>query len=143
MKTINLKTACMCLMAGLMLASCASSYDAVGTVGMLAPDRVDKGVKYSKLTTNSGGGKQDLKNSKASTVTQAVQQVIDNVPGGKYMTNVTVYVVNGGYVAVKGDVWGIGTDTVPNTAMQSDSYFTLKLLDRQKNISSSKALAVQ
>lgn len=132
----------MCLIAANLLSSCASNYETIGKVSMLAPDRVDRGIQYKPLAANTGSSKKEITASKAQSVTQAVQQVIDKVPGGKYMTNVTVYVVNGGYLAVKGDVWGVGTDSVPALGQNDKGYFTMKLLDRQKNINTSNSLAI-
>lgn len=132
----------MCLAAASLLTSCAGTYQAVGKVGMLAPDRVENGVNYQPLATNTGSSKKVITASKAQTVSQAVQQVINTVPGGKYMTNVTVYVVDGGYIAVKGDVWGVSADTVP-TAQESNDYFSMKVLNRQKNLNITKALVKQ
>ena len=113
MKTIHIKIAVASLLLGSLLTSCAGTYEAIGKVNILSETEVTPGLKYTQLTTNSGGNKRELKYSTAATVQEAVAQVIDKVPGGRFMTDVTIYAVNDGYFAVMGNVWGTTNDSIP------------------------------
>jgi len=74
---------------------------------------VNPAIKYEQLSTNSGATPKELKKSKAETVKAAINNVIVSVPGGCFMTNVTVYAVNDGFFAVSGNVWGASKDSIP------------------------------
>jgi hypothetical protein len=110
MKTNKLKKAGLLLLIGGMFASCASKYEAIGHVSLLSDHTIRRGIAYEQLTTNSGGSRKELKRSKTGSIEDAVTQVISTVPGGCFMTNVTIYVVNDGYYAVSGNVWGAATN---------------------------------
>jgi hypothetical protein len=117
MKTILTKTAAASLLLGALLTSCAGTYEAIGKVNILSETEVASGLKYTQLTTNSGADKKELKYSTAATVQEAVAQVIGNVPGGRFITDVTIYAVNDGYFAVTGNVWGTTNDSIPAKAL--------------------------
>jgi hypothetical protein len=114
MKTHHIKVAVISLAISALLTSCASTYEAIGKVNMLSAGHLTPNLNYKKLTANAGGRKKDVKHSKATTMQQAIKQVVDKVPDGRFMTNVTVYIVNGGYYAVSGNVWGVGNDSIPH-----------------------------
>lgn len=54
-----------------------------------------------------GGTKKELKKSKAKDLKDAVNNVVKQTPGGEFIKNVKVYMVNGKYFAVEGDIWGL------------------------------------
>ena len=114
MKTKQIKSVIAALLLGTLLTSCASTYQAIGHVSMLSGGSyVNPAVKYEQLTTNTGSDPKDLKKSTAETVKAAINDVIESIPGGCFMTNVTVYAVNDGYFAVSGNVWGAAKDSIP------------------------------
>lgn len=107
------KKAGILLAMGIFFASCASKYEAIGKVNVLSDRPIKAGITYKRLTSHSGGTKKELKNSKTECLDAAVKHLISSVSGGCFLTNVTIYVVDNGYYAVSGDVWGIdGNDTL-------------------------------
>src|SRR5579871_6114551 len=89
-----------------LLTSCAASYQEIGSLGMLSDRHVETGGNYRMLQAHVGATKKELKNTTATTIERAIEQVLNEVPGGTYITNVKIYAVNGDYLAVSGDVWG-------------------------------------
>lgn len=114
MKNNKFKKAGLLLLIGGLFASCTSTYEAIGNVSVLSNRPIKSGVAYEQLTFKSGGSKKELKRSKAESIGDAVKQVISKVPGGRFITNVTIYVVNDGHYAVSGNVWGVTDDSVPH-----------------------------
>lgn len=106
MKTITIYT----IMA-ILLTSCASTYNEIGGLSMLADRHVDPNGHYKKLATAAGATKKEIKSTSADDMKSAINQVIAKVPGGLFLTNVKIYVVNGDYLAVSGDVWGYTGDS--------------------------------
>jgi len=110
------------LIMGILLTSC-TTYNEVGRLNVLSDRQVDANAKYQRLTTGSGSTKKEIRKSEALTIQQAIDQVLDQVPGGAYLTNVKIYVVKGDCIAVAGDVWGkvaekqtpVSTKTVCNS----------------------------
>jgi hypothetical protein len=89
-----------------LLTSCASAYQEIGSLAMLSNRNIEPSKNYKKLATAIGGTKKELKESNAESMDAAINNAISKVPGGKYLTNVKIYVVRGEYLAVSGDVWG-------------------------------------
>ena len=113
MKITNVKKAGILFLAGILFASCANTYEAIGNVSVLSDRVVKPGLAYKQLTTQSGSTKKEIKHSKAQTVDEAVSQAISAVPGGCFITNVTIYIAADGRYAVSGNVWGTeAEDTV-------------------------------
>ena len=114
MKSNIVKKVGILIFSSILFASCTSSYEAIGNVSVLSDRAIKAGVAYKQLSINSGGTKEELKHSQAETLDEAVSQVISQVPGGRFITNVTIYVGDNGYYAVSGNVWGtpVGGDTV-------------------------------
>ena len=86
--------------------SAFTSVKQIGKVNMISNRNVDPKLNYQVISTYSGGGKRELKQSKAKTIEDAIDQTVRRVPGGEFLMNAKVYVVNGQYLAVEGDVWG-------------------------------------
>lgn len=92
-----------------MLASCMSVKQ-VGKLNMISNRNVESKVEYELVKSYSGGSKKELKKSKAITIEDAIDNTVRAVPGGEFLKNVKVYLVNGKYFAVEGDVWGIANN---------------------------------
>jgi hypothetical protein len=71
---------------------------------------VDASSKYKLLSSYIGGSKKELKKSRAKSIEDALTSTVKKVPGGEYLMNIKLYVVNGKYYAVEGDVWGINNE---------------------------------
>jgi len=110
MKIQTLKTILKSLALSILLSSCGT-YEVIGKVDTLSDRHINASLKYKQLTTNSGSSKKEILHSEAVTVRGAVTQALAKIPGGCFMTDVTVYAVNDGYFAVSGNVWVADKDT--------------------------------
>lgn len=79
----------------------------IGRMSSYEPRNLDTNAKYVLLKNYMGGRIEDFKKTRAMTIDQAAIDVVRRSPGGEFLKNVKIYVVNGKYIAVEGDVWGI------------------------------------
>lgn len=82
----------------------------VGQLNMISARNVDSKTNYELLRYYTGGGEAELKKSRWTSVDQAINESVKNVPGGEFMKNVRIYkisVKDKSYWAAEGDVWGI------------------------------------
>lgn len=73
---------------------------------MISHRNIDPNNEYELKSRYAGGGKKELKKSKAETVEAAVERTVKDIPGGEFLLNVKLYEVKRKYYAVEGDVWG-------------------------------------
>lgn len=92
------------------LAITLSAYPAklkqIGSINMISTRNVNPSLEYKPIATFAGGSDRELKRSKAKTIDEAIENTIKSVPGGEFLMNVKLFVVDGKYFAVQGDVWG-------------------------------------
>src|SRR5258705_8863905 len=93
------------LVALTMLSSCMS-FKQVGQVNMTSNRNIDPKLDYKVLSTYTGASTKELRKSRAKTLQQAIDETVKKIPGGEFLMNVKIYLVNGEYFAVEGDVWG-------------------------------------
>ena len=83
---------------------------------MISTRNYDNSVQYQRLTTYSGASNNQMRKSKSTSIDDAVNQTVKEVPGGEFVMNAKIYAVpnnnakNGDprfYYVVEGDVWGI------------------------------------
>lgn len=79
----------------------------VGKVNMISERNVDSKADYVLVKNYMGANNKELKKSKAKTIEDAVDWTVKNTAGGEFLKNAKVYLVNGKYFAVEGDVWGL------------------------------------
>lgn len=91
------------------ITSC-TSVKQIGKVNMISNRNVDPNLKYEAITTYSGGSKRELKKSKSTNIEDAIDQTVRKIPGGEFLMNAKIYIVNMKYIAVEGDVWGIKSE---------------------------------
>ena len=91
----------------IVLTSCAANYSEIGSLGTLSDRHINADAHYRQLAIAVGVKKKEIKKSQATSMKQAIEQQLVKVPGGEYLTNVKIYAVNGDYLAVSGDVWGV------------------------------------
>ena len=103
----------------LLMTSCGSVTQ-IGKVNMIANRNVDPNAKYQAISTYSGGSTKELKKSTATSIEDAVDQTVKKVPGGEFLMNTKVYVINKKYIAVEGDVWGLPSEKVFRGFKQGD-----------------------
>lgn len=93
-----------------LLSSCVQVKQ-IGKVNMISNRNVDPNLKYSIITTYSGGSNRELKKSEAKTIEDAIDATVKKIPGGEFVMNVKIYLVyhtwgEKRFFAVEGDVWG-------------------------------------
>jgi hypothetical protein len=115
MKTLQILSITFYLATGSLFMSCASSYEAIGKVSMLSNRSIDTTLHYKLLAANPIKTAKQLKGYGEENINQAVNETLTSVYGGLYLTNVTIYVVNGNYYKVTGDVWGYDSAQNRNT----------------------------
>jgi hypothetical protein len=92
-----------------LLASCVTTKQ-IGSVNMISNRNIESSVDYVLLKSYMGANKQEINQSKATSVEAAIDQVVKSTPGGEYLKNVKIYWVSTKYLAVEGDVWGIAVN---------------------------------
>ncbi len=93
------------LMVIIAISSC-TSVKQIGKVNMISNRNVDPNLNYDVISTYSGGSDKELKKTKVKTIEDAVDQTVRKIPGGEFLMNAKIYLVDGQYIAVEGDVWG-------------------------------------
>lgn len=79
----------------------------IGKVNMISNRNVESNANYIIIKSYAGAGTRELKNNKAPNVEQAIDNVVRNVAGGEFLKNAKIYLIDGVYYSVEGDVWGI------------------------------------
>ena len=90
----------------LILTTSCTAVQQIGKVNMISNRNVDTGFEYSVISTYAGGSNAELKKSKATSIEDAIDQTVRNVPGGEFIMNARIYLIKEKYFAVEGDVWG-------------------------------------
>lgn len=93
------------LILAVVLGGC-SSLKMVGDVNMISSRNVDSKTDYVLIKTGTDDSKASFKKNKAATVDQAINNLVQNVPGGEFLKNAKLY-TDGKEWSVIGDVWGI------------------------------------
>lgn len=91
----------------IVLATSCVSVKQIGKVNMISTRNVNPNLEYQLISSYSGGSKKELKKSRSVTVEDAIDNTVKKVPGGEFLMNCKIYVVNSQYIAVEGDVWGV------------------------------------
>ena len=73
---------------------------------MISSRNVNPEFDYVRLESYSGLSKKVLKKTRHENIEEAITDVVRNVPGGEFLMNAKLYVIDGKYFAVEGDVWG-------------------------------------
>lgn len=73
---------------------------------MISNRNVEAKLDYSLISSYSGGSEKGLKKTRATSIEDAVDQTVRKIPGGEFLMNAKLYIVNNTYFAVEGDVWG-------------------------------------
>lgn len=77
---------------------------------MISARNVDSKTDYELLRYYAGGGENELKKTRWTSIDDAINQSVKNVPGGEFMKNVRLYQISAkdkNYWAAESDVWGI------------------------------------
>jgi hypothetical protein len=89
-------------------------------VNLISNRNIESKVDYELLRSYMGANKKEIKETKCTTVHDAVNKTVKNTPGGEFLKNVKLYIVERErhglmwgkkikerYFAAEGDVWGI------------------------------------
>lgn len=112
------------LLASIISIQSCTSVKQIGDINMVSSRNVDKTMDYVLLRNYMGGNKNEIKDSKKLEITSlenAINKVVKETPGGEFLKNVKIYLVDGKYIAVEGDVWG--------TAGMKENYRGISLND--------------
>lgn len=91
------------------LFSC-STVKQVGQLNMISTRNIEPKLNYEVVSRYSGGSQKELRKARSLTIQDAIDKTVRKIPGGEYLVNVKVYLVNNRYFAVEGDVWGQSTN---------------------------------
>ncbi len=105
MKLKSIKTIAV-LAVSFSLTSCMSVKE-IGDLNMVSTRNVDSKGDYVLLRNYMGSTKKELKKSKAKNFEQAINNIVRQTPGGEFLKNVKIYLINNKYFAVEGDIWGL------------------------------------
>lgn len=122
----------------MILFSCSPSYTITdaGRVTMISHRNIDSKTDYKLLRSYAGGNKDELKYARATSVEDAIEQTVQQVPGGDFLKNAKIYVIQYQkvkYYAVQGDIYGIPqSDSAYNGFKIGDLVFYNKSKDITK-----------
>ncbi len=105
-----MKTLLVGILAVTSLGACSSSVKQIGKVNMISNRNIDPKLDYAPLSTYAGGSKSELKKAKETSIEDAIDKTVRKVPGGEFLMNAKIFMVDGRYVVVEGDVWGVNTN---------------------------------
>ncbi|HMR42576.1 MAG TPA: hypothetical protein PKC40_02020 [Saprospiraceae bacterium] len=86
--------------------SCGTSIKPIGKVNMISTRNIDSNFDYKRIKSYVGISKRDLKRTKGATIDEAIYNTVRIVPGGEFIMNAKLYMIDNKYFAVEGDVWG-------------------------------------
>ena len=92
------------------MSGCALSYKQIGVVTMISNRNIDPHQEYKLISTCTRGAIKEIRKSRANSVEDAVDQAVEKVPGGEFLMNARIYIVDGQYFAVEGDLWGLSNN---------------------------------
>ena len=81
----------------------------IGDVTMLSSRNIDSQMDYVLIRSYMGGTKKEIRQAKKSedlTIEDALNRVVKATPGGEFLKNVKIYLVDGKFISIEGDVWG-------------------------------------
>ena len=90
----------------ILLAGCSPSVMQIGKINMISNRNVETSFDYALISSYAGGSERELKQSRSENIEQAIDQTVRKVPGGEFIMNASIYMIDEEYFAVEGDVWG-------------------------------------
>ena len=86
---------------------CEVNAKLIGEINMISTRNIEQKNEYQLLKRYAGASKQEMLNSRCKNIQDAINQTVKDVPGGEYLMNAKIYLVNNMYYIVEGDVYGI------------------------------------
>lgn len=89
----------------LFLSSCGgATVKQIGKINQISNRNIDAQQQYTLLEQYAGSN--ELKKANSITVEDAIDALVKQYPGGEFLRNVRIYLVNNRYFGVEGDIWG-------------------------------------
>lgn len=79
----------------------------IGKLNMISSKNVGDLEDYELVAAYARGNQRKITKSKATTLEEALEQTVREIPGGVFVMNAKVYMIKGKYFAIEGDVWGL------------------------------------
>jgi len=102
-----MKKVILSIIPALLLTSCGPSVKLIGTVNMISNRNVSTKESYIQVKSYSGDSKKELSRNKGKNVQEALDNLVRSVPGGEFVMNAKIYIIDTKYYSVSGDVWGL------------------------------------
>lgn len=99
------------LVVGIISIQSCTTVKQIGDINMLSSRNIENNMNYVLLRSYMGGNKKEIRRSvklEITTLQDAVNKVVKETPGGEFLKNVKIYLVDKKYISVEGDVWGLG-----------------------------------
>ena len=103
-----------------------TSVKLIGKINMISNRNIDPKLNYQLISTYAGGSDKEIKNSRASSIEAATDITVKKVPGGEFVMNAKIFLVNKTYFAVEGDVWGTAGGVITYRGFKVDDKVTWK-----------------
>jgi hypothetical protein len=102
------------------LTGCTVNAKLIGEINMISNRNIDHNTEYQLLSRYQGANRNQMMSSRCVNIQDAINQTVKEVPGGEYLMNAKIYLVNNMYYVVEGDVWGI-----PVTGVTFSGYYKI------------------
>jgi len=89
------------------LGGCGVEKKLIGDINMISERNIDSRTNYIELKRYAGASKREMRNAKSKNLQDAVDVLVKSVPGGEFIKNAKIFLVNNMYYAIQGDVWGV------------------------------------
>jgi hypothetical protein len=92
--------------------------DRIGQLNMVSRRNIQQLENYKLLSRYEGSSQKELRQSRARTLEEAIDQAVKKVPGGEFLMNANFYKIKRRrkpkhqYFAATGDVWGIEGEVI-------------------------------
>lgn len=98
------------LVASVLITQSCTTVKQIGDINMVSSRNIENNMNYVLLRSYMGGNKKETNRSvklEITTLQDAVNKVVRETPGGEFLKNVKIYLVDSKYISVEGDVWGL------------------------------------
>lgn len=112
-----MKNILLLLILGLSLSGCLGVKQ-IGDVNIISNRNVElKNGDYELISSYAGSSskrelKKEFRKVKAKNIDQALSHVLRNTPGGEFVANAKIYLLNGSYFVIQGDIWGVAGNKI-------------------------------
>jgi len=91
----------------LFFVNCGHKLKLIGTLNIVGSRNVSLNQNYTLIKSYAGMSNKEIKRTKANNIENAISNLVRTVPGGEFLQNCKIYVVDLKYYCVEGDVYGL------------------------------------